>query len=293
MTRIGLMLFTVLFCGLTGRAQTPAKETETMLANLPYKTGAALTPYERERCKLDLYLPAGKTDFPVVVFFHGGGLTSGAKDDADNVAVAKAFAKNGIAAVVPNYRLSGQVKYPAYVEDAAAAVAWTREHIVEYGGAPNALFVSGHSAGGYLAAMVGMDPRWLKAYGLETTIIAGLVPISGQMMTHFTVRRERGIPNPEQTPVLDEAGPCNHVRKDAPPTLCIAGSLDMATRPEENRYFIAALKATGHPACEYQEYAGRDHGTTLTLLWKPKDAEMAAILQFIAKFTPKPVAGKP
>ncbi len=263
-----------------------------MHPNLPYKSGANLTAYERERCVLDLYLPAGKTGFPVVVFFHGGGLTSGSKDDGDNVAVAKALVKHGIAAAVPNYRLYDLAKYPAYLEDAAAATAWVRAHIADHGGAPEKLFVSGHSAGGYLAAMVGMDPRWLQARGLETSAIAGLIPISGQMMTHFTVRQERGVPNPALTPVLDDASPCHYVRKDAPPVLCIAGSLDMPARSEENRYFIAALRATGHTANEFREFRGRDHGTTLTLLDRPRDAEMAAILRFIEKYAPTAVTRK-
>ena len=270
-------------------AQAPAEEGIAILTNLAYKAGPRLTTYERERCKLDLYLPKGKTDFPTLVWFHGGALTGGAKDDGTTVAVAKAFARNGVAVAVANYRLNNRVRYPAYVADAAAAVAWVNRHIAKQHGSPRKVFIGGHSAGAYLAAMVGMDPRWLKALGLSTKEIAGVIPVSGQMLTHFTIRQERGVPNPQTTPTLDEAGPCYHVRKDAPPILCICGGNDWPARAEENRYFIAVLKTTGHATGAYQEFAGRDHGTILSLLAQQDDPEMAAILDFIAMYSPKTV----
>ena len=105
----------------------------------------------------------------------------------------RSLARAGVAVVSAEYRLSPKVKYPAYLQDAAAAFAWTRAHIAEHGGDVEKLFVGGHSAGGYLTFMIGLDERYLREFGVELSGIAGLIPVSGQTMTHYTVREERGI----------------------------------------------------------------------------------------------------
>ena len=114
-----------------------------------------------------------------------------------------------------NYRLYPKILTPVYIEDAAAAVAWVFNHIEEFGGDPDLIFVSGHSAGGYLASMVGMDKKWLQTHEIDANRIAGLIPFSGHTITHFTVRKERGIEGTQ--PVVDDLAPLYHVRKDAPP----------------------------------------------------------------------------
>ena len=103
-----------------------------------------------------------------------------------------------------NYRLYPKVKAPGYIEDAAAAVAWVFKNIGSYGGDPGSIFVSGHSAGGYLASMVGFDKSYLAKYDIDAYQIAGLIPFSGHTITHFTVREERGIEGTQ--PVIDEIG---------------------------------------------------------------------------------------
>ncbi len=250
-----------------------------VLKDLAYRAG--LTDYEHERCLLDLYLPEGRKDFPIIVWFHGGGLEGGCKDDAS--AIATCFAQEGLAVAVANYRLSPRVAYPAYVDDAAASVGWVVKHIGEYGGNTNAVFISGHSAGGYLTAMLGMNSRFMAKYGVNTSDIAGIIPISGQTFTHYTVRKERGIPNPQTTPIVDEAAPCYHVRKDAPPVLAICGDQDAPARAEENRYFIAALKAVEHPMAEYREFADRDHGSIVDKIPEAGDPVEKAIVEFVTK----------
>ena len=134
------------------------------LANLAYKTGEKLGEYETERCKLDLWLPPGGKNFATLVWFHGGALKGGSKDGS--AAIARALTADGIAVAAVNYRLSPKATYPAYLEDSAAAVAWVRAHIAEHGGDPAKVFISGHSAGGYLTLMLAMDARWLKPHGL-------------------------------------------------------------------------------------------------------------------------------
>jgi acetyl esterase/lipase len=224
--------------------------------NILYRaeTEPDLTPYMRERCRLDLYYPTGSNGFTTVVWFHGGGLTGG------NRFVPASLRGKGIAVVACGYRLSPDAKSPAYIEDAAAAVAWTFRNIARYGGATNRIFVSGHSAGGYLASMIGLDKRWLAAHGIDANAIAGLIPFSGQCITHFTIRKERGIA--DKQPVVDDLAPLYHVRKDAPPLLLITGdrNLELLGRYEENAYLWRMMKEVGHTKTEIYEIQGYDHG---------------------------------
>jgi acetyl esterase/lipase len=208
----------------------------------------------RERCRLDVYHPIGTNGFSTVVWFHGGGLTGGNRE------IPKQLQGKGIGIVTVNYRLSPKVKSPAYIEDAAAAVAWTFRHIAEYGGATNRIFVSGHSAGGYLTSMIGLDKRWLAAEGIDANAIAGLIPFSGHCITHFTIRAERGIPGTQA--IVDDLAPLYHARKDAPPLLLITGerNLEMLGRYEENAYLWRMMKEVGHTNIELLELDGFDHG---------------------------------
>lgn len=222
--------------------------------DIPYRTEEGATDYMKSRCKLDLYYPANIKDFPTVVWFHGGGIQAGNKE------VPRELREQGIAVVAVNYRLSPQVKAPAYIEDAAAAVAWTFKNISEYGGSAKQIFVSGHSAGGYLTSMIGLDRRWLKAHDIDADDIAGLIPYSGHTITHFTVRGERGIDGNQ--PIIDELAPLFHVRKDAPPLLLITGDREkeMLGRYEENAYLWRMMKVVGHSNTELYELDGYDHG---------------------------------
>ncbi|MDG2469550.1 MAG: alpha/beta hydrolase [Pirellulaceae bacterium] len=231
-------------------AQQPI-DYETV-SDLAYRKNAA--GYAKERCKLDIYYPSGQKNFATVVWFHGGGLKAG------NKSIPKELKNKGLAVVAVNYRLHPKVKSPVYVDDAAAAVAWTIQNIQQYGGSSKKVFVSGHSAGGYLTSMVGLDKSWLANYGVNADDLAGLIPYSGHTITHFTIRAERGIDGKQ--PIVDQMAPLFHVRKDAPPILLITGDrdLEMLGRYEENAYFWRMLRVTGHPAVELHELDGYDHG---------------------------------
>ena len=245
-----LLLFSFVVAAQTGTV-TITYKTET---NISYRSGNNLDDYQKERCKLDIYFPENEDIFTTVVWFHGGGLTGGEKHIPERLKNRK------LAIVAVNYRLGPKVKSPAYIDDAAAAVAWTFKNIGKYGGDPKKIVVAGHSAGGYLACMIGLDRRYLAAYGIDANSIQKLVPFSGQMITHFLIRKERGIP--DKQPLVDEFAPQFHVRADAPPLYLITGDreLEMLGRYEENAYMWRMMQVAGHKKTTLYELEGFNHG---------------------------------
>lgn len=240
--------------------------------DIPYRTAG--DAYMLERCKVDVYHPANRKGFATVVWFHGGGLRGG------NKSIPTQLKEQGLAVVAVNYRLFPKVKSPAYIEDAAAAVAWTFRNIAEYGGDARLIFVAGHSAGGYLTSMVGLDKSYLAGHGIDADDIAGLLPYSGHTVTHFTPREERGIA--KTVPVVDQLAPLYHVRKDAPPLVLITGDreLEMLGRYEENAYLWRMMQVVKHPASELFEIDGHNHGEMVapahTILLKHIKAHLRA-----------------
>ena len=224
--------------------------------NILYRTEAEAQQdaYIAERCRLDIYYPEKASNYTTVVWFHGGGITAG------NKFIPEKWKDKGIAVVAVNYRLNPRVNCPAYIEDAAAAVAWVFNNIKKYGGDPNKIVVSGHSAGGYLASMIVLDKKWLGKYGIDSNNVAMLIPFSGHTITHMTIRKERGIPDTQ--PVIDEYAPLYHVRQDAPPLILITGDreLEMLGRYEENAYMMRMMKVAGHQKTKLYELDSFDHG---------------------------------
>ncbi len=277
---LGLWVWLVVAIGLGVSTSTQGAE---VLRDISYRPEAS-TPYERERCRLDLYLPESADDrgaFTTVVWFHGGGLIGGDKGGTSALGIAERFVAEGIAVAVPNYRLSPRVRYPDYLADAATACAFVRRTISEHGGDPTRVVISGHSAGGYLAAMLAMDRSLFASEGLEPTDFAGYVPVSGQMLTHYAVVTERGLPR--TTPLLDSAAPAYHIGPGAPPILCIAGGDDVPARAEQNAFFVAAARGVEQEAIIYLEGPGRNHSTIVTQIGDPDDPVARAMLDFIAQ----------
>ena len=251
---VAALLTAIVIAGSGWNDCTAAEITYKVDKEILYRSGEGLTEAMRERCRLDIYAPQATTGFSTIVWFHGGGLKAGSRS------IPAALMNKGFAVVAANYRLSPQAKAPEYIEDAAAAVAWTFNNIEKYGGSRKLIFVSGHSAGGYLTSMVGLDRRWLEAHQIDANEIAGLIPFSGQVITHFTIRAERGIS--DKRPIIDDLAPLYHVRKDAPPIWVITGdrNRELLGRYEENAYFWRMMKEVGHPEIELMELQGFDHG---------------------------------
>ena len=210
--------------------------------------------YAMSRCKLDVYYQQEKSGTPVVVWFHGGGLTGGEKF------IPEELKNEDLTVVAANYRLLPQAELSECIDDAAAAVAWTFRHIADYGGDPRKIYVCGHSAGGYLTNMIGLDKKWLGKYGIDADSIAALAPFSGHAISHFAYREARGM-KPTQ-PSIDEFAPLYYVRADAPPLIIISGDreLEMLGRYEETAYFWRMMKVNGHKETYIYELDGYDHG---------------------------------
>ncbi len=213
--------------------------------------------YALEKCRLDVYYPENKSDVPTIIWFHGGGLSGGDKEIPDELK------KQGFCVVGVGYRLHPQVQAPVYIEDAAAATAWVFNNIEKYSGSASRVFISGHSAGGYLAMMIGLDKSWLAQHGVDADKIAGLIPFSGQAITHFTIRKERGLGEKQAT--IDKYGPIFHARADAPPLTLITGDreLELLGRYEENAYLLRMMKLHGHAKTKLYELDGYGHD----MLW--------------------------
>lgn len=246
--------FTLTFLALSAFAQEEIEyKTETAI---PYYSADKMKndKYMQEMCVFDFYYPTNIENFPTIVWFHGGGLTGGKRE------IPEYLKNKGVAIMGVEYRLSPHVKCVECINDAAAATAWAFKNIKKYGGNTSLIFVSGMSAGGYLTYMVGLDKKYLAAHSIEANRIAGLIPFSGHAITHFTVRKERGIPG--EQPIIDEMAPLYYVRGDAPPMLIITGDreLEMLGRYEENAYMMRMMKVNGHKNVRIYELDGSNHG---------------------------------
>jgi acetyl esterase/lipase len=263
--------------GSTG--STAAAFTVKVVKNLAYVEGPAAHP---KKHKLDLYLPENAADFPVLIFIHGGAWVSGDKDYVLGLYgnIGRAFAKRGIGTVVINYRLSPDVAHPAHIQDVAKAVAWVKRNIKAHGGRPDQIFVSGHSAGGHLTALLASDESRLKAEGLSFADIKGAICLSGVYMI------------PEQGRLFDgafttdaktrrEASPLTHVSGTMPPVLVVYASNDLPGLGLGAEIYNAALKAN-KCACSLVRIENKNHFSIIVDVGKAGDKTTQAMYDFIA-----------
>lgn len=189
---------------------------------------------------LDIYLPDEGSKFSVFVYFHGGGLENGSKEEA----FIPGLVEKGIAVVSANYRMYMNAKYPEFIEDAAEAVAWVKNNIENYCGVKN-IYVGGSSAGGYLSMMLCFDDKYLKKHNLSNADIAGYLHDAGQPTTHFNVLRERGLDT--RRIIVDEASPMFFIEegKEYPPMEFIVSDKDMQNRYEQTMLMVSTLKHFG------------------------------------------------
>lgn len=251
-----LYLFLLLsLCTLTVRAQSGTEYTKE--SNIAYR-GTTGDAYTDSICRLDITYPSHvREGFSTLIWFHGGSLRGGSRTKGYSDLL-----KQGFAVVTVDYRLSPRATVQQCIEDAAAATAWVVRNIAKYGGNTKRLFMGGHSAGGYLVSMLGLDKRWLAPYHIDPdTTFAALIPYSGQAITHFTRREELKMPRAQ--PLIDDLSPLYHVRPDCPPILILSGDREkeMLGRYEENAYFWRMLQVVGHPHAKIYEFDSFSHGS--------------------------------
>lgn len=216
------------------------------------------------RHTLSVYRPAtGAHKAPVIVFFYGGNWVSGERDDYEFV--GRSLAARGFVVVIPDVRLYPQARYPAFLDDSARAVAWTSRKVGEYGGDPKRIFVMGHSAGAYNAAMVALDPRWLRKQGSGPSILRGWIGMAGPYnflpIDDETTRKVFPYPDTPR-----DSQPINHVSAMAPPALLIAARNDKTVEPVRNSGALAdKLRAAGVPVREVV-YDKVNHATLVATL---------------------------
>lgn len=213
----------------------------------------------------------------VVVFVYGGDWRTGRRQDYRFV--GQSLAKAGLLVLVPDYRKTPQVTFPAFVEDAAQAVAWSKRHAVEYGGDPSRIFLVGHSAGAHIVAMLGTDGRFLQAVGMRPRDLAGVVGLSGPYdFLPLTDPALQEVFAPQLNWPLSQ--PVNFVDGDEPPFLLFQGTADKIVQPRNSVSLAAKLRASGEPV-QLQMIQGAGHVATLTGLVREDSDVRTQVLQFI------------
>jgi acetyl esterase/lipase len=210
-----------------------------------------------ERQKLDVYVPvSGKQGaYPVLVFFHGGAWRDGERDGYGFL--GRAFAARGIVTIIADYRKTPQVKFPAFVEDAAGAIAWAHNNAAKYQGDPAKLYIMGHSAGAHIAMMAALDKQWLAKDGLDPSVIAGVIGLAGPYdflpLTTDSSKLALG-----HWPRLAETQPITYARADAPSMLLLTGDIDTVVKPRNSKILAAKIKELGGKA-DLKIYPKVDH----------------------------------
>ena len=191
---------------------------------------------------LDIHLPKNNI-FPVLVYFHGGGLESG--DKSEDKIFYDYMNKQGIAIVTANYRMYPHAKYPDFLTDAAEAVAWVFKNINSYGKS-SGIFIGGSSAGGYISQMLCFDESWLGKHNIKPNDISGFIHDAGQPTCHFNVLRERGMDT--RRVIIDDSSSLYHIvsNKKYPPMYIIVSDNDMENRYEQTMLLISTLKHCGY-----------------------------------------------
>jgi acetyl esterase/lipase len=275
-----------------------------IVRNLSYRELYPGEDARDDRDKLDLYLPKGLKDYPVLFFVHGGAWIRGNKDHFGMYsALGLYWARHGVGMVVPNYRLSPGVQHPEHIKDVARAFAWTQKNIARYGGSPEQIFVAGHSAGGHLVALLATDESYLKAERLSLHNIRGVIPISGVYRIH-DIHIDAGINadprlkgfSPERLEarsrslvqsvfgsdpkVLLQASPLTHVRPGLPPFLVIYAEHDLPTLGDMAREFDQALEKKNDDV-KILEIKDRNHLSVLLRACREDDPVPRAMADFI------------
>jgi acetyl esterase/lipase len=304
-----------------GPAEGPVVFEVEKFSSIRYYDGPDADP---RRHQLDVFVPKGKVDCPIVVLVHGGAWIIGDNRTCGLYSsVGEFLASRGVVTVLPNYRLSPEVKHPAHMQDLAHAVAWVHAHAADYGGRGDQMFLMGHSAGGHLVTLLATDDKYLREVGLATTDIQGVVAVSGvyriapggmevmlggETQQSFGLDKMFPLRNPctpgrfhmpgvslnldpfkfafgRDVKVREDASPINHIRPGLPPFLIFHADNDLPSLPELAEEFHQALLAQG---CDSQLLVipERNHNSIIFEAYQASDPVARAVLDFIRQHIP-------
>jgi acetyl esterase/lipase len=278
--KLASIAIVVLWCAAGATNASAETYAVRVVRDIPYLQGVN---YADDKDKLDLYLPEGRRNAPVIVSYYGNQLMGG--DKTEDAYIGRRFASAGFVTAVVNYRLSPAVSHPAHAQDAAASFAWVKRHIAEYGGDADRVFVIGYSAGGYLAALIATDPRYLAAHKLSPRDIRGAVPVSA----FYWVERRGVAPDRDKrvwgtdANVWIDASPAHHLNAKAPPMLILYADRDEDWRRQQNVEVAAAMKTAGQTNVEIAMIDGRTHATIWSRVGADGDETAEAIIRFVSR----------
>ena len=253
-----------------------------------HRTGPGIA-FGRPGPTLDVGQPSGGAHhgLPVVIFWYGGGWAHGSREAY--AFAGRAFARAGFVAIVPDYRKVPQVHFPAFLQDGAEAVRWTRDHIADYGGDPNRIALAGHSAGAYTVAMLTLDRRWLRAEGVDPGIVKAAVGLCGPYDFYpFTVERAAAAMRGAADPMMTQ--PIHFARGDAAPMMLVSAGEDVQVHAHNAINLTARLKAVGGRVW-HEDYPGLSHENIVMALSKPfrrKGPVLDHVVAFLNRTMPPP-----
>jgi acetyl esterase/lipase len=223
--------------------------------------------------KLDLYIPRNKSDFPIVVFIHGGDWRIG--DRSQYRGLGNRLARAGVGVAIPNFRLMGIAanRHPAQVEDLAEAFAWVYAHAKDFGGDRGRIYLAGHSSGAHLASLLALNGKYLAKHDLALDQIEGVIAISGvynvERLLTFHAEGPKKL-----------ASPIRYVHAGAPPFLVVYSQWDFLTLPQQARRFAAALKREKVPT-EVLRIPGDNHVSEIWNITQEHGTLIDAVLRFV------------
>ncbi len=252
--------------------------------NIPYrnKTDKAFNP---EKSILDIYIPNKRTvSAPVIIFIHGGSWNTGNKNTYKFL--GKGFAKKGFITVIINYRLTPEVNYLPMAEDCATAVKWVYEHINEYGGDNRKIFISGHSAGGHLAALISNDARYFEQLKIPNPIKAALLidPFGLDMYSYFPTStyssdkwfKQTFTNNPE---TWKKASPQYYISKNTIPQLVWIGEKTFPAIKSQGKVYAETLSNSGIVVA-FKEIKKKKHIGMIFQFYRKSSPKYEQLLEF-------------
>lgn len=276
-----------IFGGLSAMLLTACSPVNLLNAMVPshgFTVQRDIAYGELARQRLDIYQPtqrrAGKN--PVVVFFYGGGWEGG--DKKDYKFVGEALSSHGLTVVIADYRVYPEVVFPDFIEDAAAAVAWTKANIDSFGADPDQLFIAGHSAGAHIASMLVLNDEYLMKYALTPDDVIGMIGLAGPY-DFLPLKSDtlKTIFGPED--LRWQSQPINFVQGDNPPMLLMVGERDLTVWPRNSFRLADKITAAGGEVA-LKKFPDYGHVAMVAKLAKPLRGD-GAILQPMLEFIDK------